>query len=285
MLTRGIGIGREIAFRRVGEGTGLALDLDELDLSTTEPRFEQMAVVNREDFKVVAGYRFKRGVTYTAQFYERLPKELFEVPTLELSRAWVIPELQNGMMISSLWSGIGKVLSLNPDIDQMIGIASMSAKDYSEEIRQLTTYFLLHGPYRLESAQESKVIHSPSFSAFSESEMKEILKDVKDIEDFEKLIRHWPSRKVDLSQVGIINDHEPHGYTEGKSLPPLISGYIKMGAKFFGASIDPGFQDSLDFGLLIRLRDMPGPYLKRFVGIEAYERVRAHQESNLEPSD
>lgn len=285
MLTRGIGIGREIAFRGVGEGTGLALDLDELDLSKTEPRFEQMAVVNREDFNVVAGYRFKRGVTYTAQFYERLPKELLGGSTLELSRAWVIPKLQNGMMISSLWSGIGKILSLNPDIDQMLGIASMSAKDYSEEIRQLTAYFLLHGPYRLESDQEYKAIHSPSFSAFSESEMKEILKDVKDIDDFERLIRQWPSRKVDLSQVGIINDHDPDGYTEGKPLPPLISGYIKMGAKFFGASIDPSFQDSLDFALLIRLKDIPAPYLKRFVGIEAYERVRAHQGSNLEPSD
>ncbi len=284
-LARGVGIGRELAFRDVGEGTGLDVDLDELDLKLNEPRFEQMAVVDTDTFRVVAGYRFKKGITYTRQFYERLPSELLAAPTLELSRAWVQPELQDGMMISTLWKGIGKILSLNLELDQLVGLVSMSSKDYPEEIRQLTHYFLLNGPYRLETREEAIAFSPPQFSALSEGEMKEILKDVKNIEDFERMIRQWPSRKVDLSQPGIINDHEPYGYSEGKSLPPLISGYLKMGAKVFGASIDPGFQGSLDFGILIPLKDIPPAYLKRFMGIEAYEKKRAHQESNLEPSD
>jgi len=250
MLTRGVGIGREITFRAVGEGTGQAVDLDALDLNTQEPRFKQMAVINAESNHVVAGYRFKRGITYTSQFYHQLPPELDEAPTLELSRAWVTPELQNGAMIGTLWSGIGKILSNNLDIDQMVGSASMSSKDYPEDIRQLTEYFLMNGPYRLQTAVEARPIHPPRFSALTQLEMKEILKDVKTIEDFEKVVRAR--------------------HPQGKGLPPLIPGYIKMGALVFGAVIDPDFQDSLDFGILIRSKTMPPSYLKRFMGAEYF---------------
>jgi putative hemolysin len=264
MLTRGVGIGRELTFRAVGEGTGQAIDLDALDLSAEEPRFQQMAVINTETNHVVAGYRFKRGITYTSQFYKHLPSELYQAPTMELSRAWVHPELQNGSMISTLWNGIGRILGNNLDVDQMVGSASMSSKEYPEEILQLTHYFLSNGPYKLETDNSAQPLNPPKFSALTEEQMKEILKDVRNIDDFEKIVRKR--------------------HPEGKGLPPLIPGYIKIGAKVFGTVVDPDFQNSLDFGILIRSKEIPGPYLRRFMGNEKYEeKVKRWNESPAQP--
>jgi len=102
-----IGRCRELAFRKVGEGTGKHADLD---------RFDQ----------------------HYWQFFERIG------PAVELGRSFVAPEYQkNYAALWLLWKGITRAVARRPEAPVLFGAVSISP-DYRAASRSLMAAYLAH---------------------------------------------------------------------------------------------------------------------------------------------
>jgi hypothetical protein len=252
-VTREIGRLREITFRDAGGGTGLDCDLDEFDMDEENP-FQQLFVWDPREKEIVGGYRFIHGKTLRRHengMINTPTSELFHLSekfikdylphTIELGRSFVQPSyqptvnLRKGMYaLDNIWNGLGAILNQNPDVKYYFGKITMYPH-YNIEARDLILYFLqkyFADKNHLVYPHERLVIKTP------ESFMAEQFTGGSYDKDYKILVHLVRER------------HE--------NIPPLVNAYMNLSSTmlFFGTSLNPGFGDVEESGILVTIDDV-----------------------------
>ena len=132
-VLREIGRLREIAFRRVGEGTGSRRDIDRYDL-----HYRHLVLWDEMALAIVGAYRIgevgsilrERGMEglYSASLFEFAPEaDAFLADSIELGRSFVQPAYWGSRSLDYLWQGIGAYLRARPQVRYLFGPVSLSA--------------------------------------------------------------------------------------------------------------------------------------------------------------
>jgi len=252
-ITREIGRLREITFRDAGGGTGLDCDLDEFDIEEENP-FQQLFVWDPREKEIIGGYRFIHGKTLKRHENGRIDtptSELFHLSekfineylphTIELGRSFVQPSyqptvnLRRGMYaLDNIWNGLGAILNQNPDVKYYFGKITMYPH-YNIEARDLILYFL-----KKYFGDKKHLVypHKQLLVNTSESFMAEQFTGGSYEKDYKTLVRLVRER------------HE--------NIPPLVNAYMNLSSTmlFFGTSLNPGFGDVEESGILVTLDDV-----------------------------
>lgn len=252
-ITREIGRLREITFRDAGGGTGLDCDLDEFDLDKENP-FQQLFVWDPREKEIIGGYRFIHGKTLKRHQNGRIDtptSELFHLSerfiedylphTIELGRSFVQPSyqptvnLRKGMYaLDNIWNGLGAILNLNPDVKYYFGKITMYPQ-YNMEARDLILYFLkkyFGDKNELVYPHEKLIITTPEAFLAGQFTGGSYEKDY-------KILVHLVRER-----------HE--------NIPPLVNAYMNLSSTmlFFGTSLNPGFGEVEESGILVTLDDV-----------------------------
>jgi hypothetical protein len=248
-LMKELGRLREITFRDSGGGTGLEMDIDEFDLG--EKPFHQLIVWNPEEKEIVGGYRFIQGdrilfdgkgepQSPTAElfnFSEKFKKEYLPWG-IELGRSFVQPNyqpqfnLRKGMYsLDNIWDGLGAIVIDNPGYKYFFGKLTMYPH-YDHFARDLVLYFLykffpdtdelLTPRHPLLWRHDRKFLDSQFTGATYEENYKILV----------HLVRK-----------------------QNETVPPLVNAYMSLSStmKTFGTSLNPGFGDVEETGILITI--------------------------------
>jgi hypothetical protein len=252
-VTREIGRLREITFRDAGGGTGLDCDLDEFDLDSENP-FLQLLVWDPREREIVGGYRFIHGKTLKKHENGRIntpTSELFHLSerfindflphTIELGRSFVQPmyqptvNLRKGMYaLDNIWNGLGAILVQNPDAKYYFGKITMYPH-YNIEARDFILYFL-----RKYFGDRNDLVYP-----------------------YEPLVITTPDNFIAEKFTGGSYDKDykilVHLVRErNENIPPLVNAYMNLSSTmlFFGTSLNPGFGDVEESGILVTLDDI-----------------------------
>jgi hypothetical protein len=250
---REIGRLREITFRDAGGGTGLDCDLDEFDIEEENP-FLQLFVWDPREKEIIGGYRFIHGKTLsrhkeghintpTSELFHLSDKFIEEyLPyTIELGRSFVQPNyqptvnLRKGMYaLDNIWNGLGAILIQNPDVKYYFGKITMYPH-YNVEARDLILYFL-----RKYFGDKNNLVypHEPLELETPIAFLSEMFTGGSYDKDYKILVHEVRAR------------HE--------NIPPLVNAYMNLSSTmlFFGTSLNPGFGDVEESGILVTLDDV-----------------------------
>lgn len=251
-VVRELGRLREIAFREAGGGTGLSMDLDELD--TMENPYKQLLVWDPEEEEILGGYRYLLGsevqlrpdgqpllaTSHMFHFSERFMRDYMPY-TIELGRSFVTLEYQSSRMgtkglfaLDNLWDGLGALTVIEPNVKYLFGKFTMYPS-YDRLARDMILYFLnkhFPDPDRLiEPMKPLQLWHDPK--------------------QFEQLFTMDEFRK----DYRILNrEVRKLGY----NIPPLVNAYMNLSPtmKLFGTAINDGFGDVEETGILIAVDEI-----------------------------
>jgi putative hemolysin len=269
-VMREIAIQREVTFRAVGEGTGAEMDCDEFDR-----HYLHLFLWDEAAGQIVGGYRI--GVVgdiraaagdaglYTSTLFGFAPDLLDELHEgIELGRSFVVPAYQgHPFVLSLLWKGIGSYVSKHPQHRLLFGPVSIS-NDYSHLSRSLMVQYLrqdrMHEPWR------GKVKARTPFR----SALEEIDAVVGRHED-------WSSKCASIEAVNASVME-----MEGKGIPVLLKHYLKLNARVLDFHVDADFGDALDVLIVTDLLDAPDQTVKRYLGAEGWENLRAYHQVSAE---
>jgi hypothetical protein len=251
-LMREIGRLREITFRDSGGGTGKETDIDEFDLG--EKPFHQLIVWNPEEKEIVGGYRFLQGDSIrvdemgeahspTAELFAFSNKFTREyLPwCIELGRSFVQPNyqpqfnLRKGMYsLDNIWDGLGAIVIDNPGYRYFFGKLTMYPH-YDYFARDLVLFFL------------QKFFPDP----------EGLLKPLEPLQ-----LRH-DRNYLDSLFTG--NTYEENYKilvhlvrAQNETIPPLVNAYMSLSStmKTFGTSLNPGFGNVEETGIIITISDI-----------------------------
>lgn len=260
-VVREIGRLREITFRRAGEGSGRAIDLDRFDRY-----YDHLTLWNRKTQEVVGAYRLapsvdviaQRGIggLYTSTLF-RYGKQLMDRigPAVELGRSFIRPEYQKQYApLLLLWKGIACYVARRPECATLFGAVSIS-DDYHPLSKHLLLKFL--EAYRAEAL----------------AAMVAPRRAYRPDERFLRrtgLVRRVPEALDGLS--ALIADLE----RDGKGVPILIKQYLKCGGRLLGFNVDRNFSNAIDALIMVDLRTAPAALLERYMGKIGAAEFRAY---------
>ncbi len=249
-----IGRLREITFRKVGEGTGRARDLDRFD-----QHYEHLIVWNREKHEIVGAYRIARTDAvirnmgtkglYTGTLF-RLRKDFYQriQPALELGRSFVRPEYQKGFLpLLLLWKGLGHYVAAFPQYNTLFGPVSIS-KDYCASSRDLMVSFLRsrHGDQAMEGCVRPRKPFRPRRPTGCDP-------------------RNFSSLLSDIDELSaVVADLE----SDQKGIPVLLNQYLQLGGRILEFSVDRKFSNVLDGLIVVDLAKAKRRQLDRYMGKE-----------------
>ena len=255
-VLREIGRLREVTFRKVGEGTGLARDLDGFD-----PHYRHLFLWNPTKREIAGAYRLglsdellaHRGCDgfYTRTLF-RFDASFLRVlgPCLELGRSFVVPDYQRKpASLLLLWKGIGRFVADNPRYRILFGPVSIS-NDYSQVSRSLMVEFLRlrHRPAQL--GRKVKPRHPFRAALRLRRAHARIAGGLKSIDEVSSLV------------AGM----EP----DGKGVPVLVRQYLKLNAVLLQFNVDPEFANALDGLVVVDLLSADGKAMTRYMGEEGW---------------
>ncbi len=254
-IMREIGRLREITFRAVGEGTGLATDIDVYDphyrhLFLWDPAEKRLAGAYRLGLSGEIMPRFGVGGFYTHSLFRYSGKLIARcAPCIEMGRSFVRPEYQRAFApLMMLWKGIGAFIARHPEYHSLFGPVSISAS-YRDESRNLLLRSLRLSNFAGELSRFVKPLHPPRRGRRAEWKGK----------DYERLVAN-----VDL--VGsVVSDLE----ADRKGIPVLIKQYLKLGGRILAFNVDPDFSDCVDGLILVDLRRTDPKVRAHYMGAEA----------------
>ena len=247
---REIGRLREVTFRHSGGGTGLPIDLDELD--TNEICYEQLIVWSPEDEEIVGGYRYilcknainKDGIHLSTSHYfdfsETFVKNYLPL-TIELGRSWVQPNFQPSVnprkglfALDNIWDGLGAIILTNPSMKYFFGKVTMYP-NYDRESRDFLLHFMHH--YFPDNEQLMKPFH-PLVQSYDHEFIEEQLKNLSFKDGFKVLNSYVRSRN--------------------ENVPPLVNIYMHLSPtmKTFGTAVNHEFGDVEETGILVTIPDI-----------------------------
>ncbi|MGF1752532.1 lysophospholipid acyltransferase family protein [Vibrio makurazakiensis] len=251
-LMQEIGRVREESFREVGEGSGLACDVDEYDLY-----YNQLFVWHNQKKELVGAYRmglvdelikehglaglYSRSLfNYDEQFIEKLDN------SIELGRSVVSKNYQRSLnALLLLWKGIATFVSRNPKYTHLFGPVSIS-NDYSHTARQLMAATLSIHHYD----QDKATLVSPSSPLNSNSNV------------------FWQTHLLSsLASVPLLSKVLAR-MEQGKGLPVLLRQYLGMNGKLVCFNVDPVFNNALDGLIVVDLKNVPLNTLSKYMGRE-----------------
>lgn len=241
-VLREIGRLRELTFRRVGEGTGAARDLDAYDAW-----YEHLVVWDPVALRIVGAYRFGHGGRlidehgiaglYTSSLFAYSPAlESRLVQGMELGRSFVAPAYWRSRALDQLWQGIGLYLQRHPELRYLFGPVSMSVR-LPREAREWIVAAHQHyfGAPGLAAARQPFVVS------------REV------VEGVQRSLRGLDAR----AGLGKLRHHLD---ALGVSLPVLYRQYVDLvepaGVQFLGFGEDPGFSGCVDGLVMLDLANL-----------------------------
>lgn len=254
-----IGRLRELSFRDGGGGTGLSIDIDELD--TVEGGYTQLIVWDPANEEILGGYRY---IIPRSTHPEHLSTEhYFEFSDtfrqkylpyiIELGRSFVQPKYQSRnnpkslFALDNLWDGLGALIIRHPDIKYFFGKVTMYG-DYDRDARNMLLYFLKkHFPDR-ENLIRSRY---PIQMNIDSERMSKLFVGNDYTEDYKILSR------------SIRNFDE--------NIPPLINAYMGLSPtmKVFDTAMNPDFGNVEETGILITISELYKQKIERHLeGVE-----------------
>ena len=255
-LLNEIGRLRERTFRAVGEGTGLACDLDRFD-----NHYQHLFLWNSVRREVVGSYRLgkvdqmlkDRGADglYTNTLFKLKPGLLDRLgPALEMGRSFVRQEYQGqAVPLALIWRGIGEYLVRNPTYKVLFGPVSIS-KEYEGLSKRLMVEFLTKrfGHDTLGLLVKPR---NPLRDRLSRQEREALAALVRDADDVSALV----------SEIE----------TDRKGLPILLRHYLRLNAFLLSFNLDASFGNCIDGLIVVDLRTAEPKLLKRYLGDAGYE--------------
>jgi putative hemolysin len=239
-----IGRLRELTFRREGEGTGHAIDLDHYD-----DYYRHLFLYDRQARQLVGAYRVGRGRGILHEFGKRgfylhslfrIRKDLRPLlrESLELGRSFIRAEYQKQPQpLALLWKGIAEYIARNPEYRYLIGPVSISNRFSAVSKAVMVAYLQQHFS---DSTLAAAVRPRKQFRyhPLKEAADSEVLQaSVHTLQDLQKLI------------AGL----EPGG----SGVPVLLRQYLKQNARIIGFNLDPRFSNTLDGFMVLDARDLP----------------------------
>lgn len=258
-LLHEIGRLREINFRQVGEGTGLAIDIDHFDHD-----YLHLFVWDKDKQCLVGAYRLglvdqlieKHGVeglysrtlfNYDQHFLAQMGK------SIEMGRSVIAQPYQKSMSaLLLLWKGIATFVHRNPDYTHLFGPVSIS-NDYSDTARQLLAQSMTLHHYDNHCAEY--VTPSNPLPEHHRNWNTSMLTALGDLQLLSRVIA-----RID----------------EGKGVPVLLRQYLSLNGKLVCFNVDPAFNNALDGLIMVDLRDVQEKTLARYMGSESAQSYLEH---------
>lgn len=251
-VMREIGRLREMAFRSVGEGSGLPRDIDRFDA-----HYLQLVLWDSNDLEIAGAYRIgDAGALLNAQGKDGLyTHTLFDygdgmLPILrqglELGRSFVQPRYQTRHSLDYLWCGIGAYLRKYPNYRYLYGPASVSRFYGKEAISRLVYFFGTHyNNIDLDVTPRDPFITEPEIAAKLDAEFSGC--------DREKDFRALKDALAD----------------RGLPVPTLYKHYSQAtepkGVTFTAFNVDRDFGDCIDGFVLADLEQLTPRKRKRYL--------------------
>ena len=232
-LMQEIGRLREIAFRKVGEGTGEQKDLDKYD-----QYYRHLVLWDEEELEIVGAYRIGEVYRYlksdkdhsiysSTLFSYSCDMEPYFEKGIELGRSFVQPKYWGKRSLDYLWFGIGAFLKAHPQYRYLFGPVSLS-NSYPQAAKDLLVQF-----YRLYFSPKAELASAKNPYRLSQSSEFQFSGDNYQ-QDFSQL-KHL------LANMGV-------------AVPTLYKQYSETfeegGVQFIDFNIDSDFNDCID-GLLL----------------------------------
>lgn len=241
-----IGRLRELTFRKVKEGTGLALDLDSFD-----PYYLHLFIWDSKSRKIAGAYRLVEGhkiipllgkkgfyISTLFKLKDEFTKTLIQ--SVELGRSFIAPEYQkSNLLLLLMWKALYSYIFSQPENRYILGPVSIS-EEYSKISRLLIMDYLKK--YYGHSALHKMVKPRKPFRLIRNNASEKII-----LRNFEKDIH-----KLDK----LISEIQYNAF----KLPVLLRQYLKQNAKVIAFNKDPRFQNVLDALLILDHENMSGEF-------------------------
>ena len=251
-----IGRLRELAFREVGEGTGLARDLDAFDT-----HYRHLFLWNAATREIAGAYRMGlsdellarngRDGFYTHTLFRFHPAFLQRLgPSMELGRSFVIAAYQRKpYSLFLLWKGIGHFVARHPRYRTLFGPVSISS-DYSMVSRSLMVEFLRQ--HHSDPAMENLVSPRNPFRPAS------------------RLRRQHAGIAAGLKSINEVSSLVAGLEQDGKGVPVLLRQYVGLNATLLKFNVDRHFSDALDGLVVVDLRAADPRMMTRYMGADGW---------------
>jgi putative hemolysin len=245
---------RELTFRKVGEGTGLKLDLDRFD------RYYQHIVLwDDENLEIIGSYRVgscqqiisEQGVqglyTNTLFKYSEAAGPILD-HAVELGRSFIQTKYWKTNALDYLWQGIGAYIANHPEVKYLLGPVSIS-NIYTEEAKNLLVYF-----YQKWFPGDPAIAPHVSPFRISQKRMDELAGFFPRQEYREELRKLKESLKV-----------------LGLSIPILYKQYSELcedgGISFIDFGVDKDFANCIDGLILVKLDLLKATKRERYISL------------------
>lgn len=247
-----IGRLREFTFRRVGEGTGGAYDIDQFDLY-----YRHLVLFDTTQKEIVGAYRLgitneiepnldtKKLYTQTLFEFKEGAKYLLK-DSVELGRSFVQPKFWGTRALDYLWYGIGAYIRNFSQTRYLFGPVSISA-NYHKTARDMMIYF-----YKKYFGLKDDIVISKNRYTIPKqeySELEELFSGKTYEEDFKIL-------KESLAIYGL-------------GVPTLYKQYSELceqdGAKFLDFGVDSEFENCTDGFIVVDVSKIKDLKRKRYI--------------------
>lgn len=254
VLMEQIAIAREVTFRSVGEGTGLAKDSDQFD-----PHYLHLFLWDKSQQRIAGAYRVglvdeivaRHGVhgLYSRSLYEYDEAFIKQLGSaIEMGRSFIHPDYQRRpVSLNLLWRGIGMILVQRPAYHTLFGSVSIS-REYSDLARALIADTMLTNFHARDFDRLVRPITPHKFN--HRVWTQQMLSELANIKILSKLIGRC----------------DP-----GKALPVLLRHYLSLNGKIVCFNIHAGFNDSLEGLIIVDVRNTDTKTLSRFLGNEGLQ--------------
>lgn len=242
---------RELTFRTVEEGTGLALDLDKFDIY-----YSHIVLWDDKDLEIVGAYRVGEGPKimaelgvegfYTHTLFDMLPEFVELLPySIELGRSFVQPRYWGQHSLEYLWYGIGAYLREQPDIKYLFGPVSIS-NAYPQLAKELIIGF-----YRQQFGSELPQAHAKI--PFTLSEQSQQFVSEAFTSDYSTSFKILNS---ELKKLGV-------------RVPTLYKQYVELcvdkGCRFIDFNVDPDFNNCIDSLIMVEIDKIAPKKRQRYI--------------------
>lgn len=242
---------RELTFRTVEEGTGLALDLDKFDIY-----YSHIVLWDDHDLEIVGAYRVGEGAKIMAAhgiegFYTQtlfdLRNDFAELLpySIELGRSFVQPRYWGQHSLEYLWYGIGAYLREQPEVKYLFGPVSIS-NAYPQAAKELIISFYQQqfGSNDLQTRARTPFVISEQSRRFAAAEFNA------DYSTSFKILN------TELRKLGV-------------KVPTLYKQYVELcvdkGCHFIGFNIDPDFNDCIDSLIMVEIDKIAPKKRQRYI--------------------
>jgi len=255
-LLREIGRLRELAFRRVGEGTGARRDVDRFDL-----HYRHLVLWDEHALAIVGAYRLGEGASilpqrglagmYTSTLfdYAAAAREVL-INGAELGRSFIQPAFWCSRSLEYLWQGIGAYLRQRPHLRYLIGPVSLSAA-LPADARAWIVH--CHAHYFGADPALARPLHAYEVPAHIAAEARSAWAG----KDVRSGLAELKRRLVQL----------------GCAVPTLYRHYVDLcepdGVRFLGFGTDPAFANCVDGLICLDLAQLKAAKRARYLGESA----------------